>query len=146
MEGSMIDASEGGNRSDSAFRWNFGGWFGSNAGSMAWMVWPLWSYCEAGDVVGAGAMLTLIVAFAFAAVLSWMRRDRLSAYVALQSTVVGLGLAGLVAMELAQVRPMPVELSRWLPIIPLMAAGLFVRFWLMERSAAKASGAASYDA
>jgi hypothetical protein len=42
-------------------------------------------------------------------------------------------------MELAQARPMPVGLARWLPVIPLMAAGLFVRFWLMVRSASKAS-------
>ena len=79
------------------------------------------------------------------AVMSWMRRDTLTAYVALQSTVVGLGLAGLVALELAQVRPVPVEVARWLPLIPLMAAGLFVRFWLMERSASKASRPASYE-
>lgn len=109
------------------------------------MIWPFWSYCEAGDVVGAEAMLTMIVAFGFAAVRSWMRRDTLPAYVALQSTVVGLGLTGLVAMALAQVRPMPVEITRWLPLIPLMTAGLFVRFWLMEQSASKASRHASYD-
>jgi hypothetical protein len=132
-------------RTASAFRWNFGGWFGSNAGGMAWMVWPLWSYYEAGDLVGTGAMLTLIVAFALAAVVSWMRRGTLSAYVGLQSTVVGIGLAGLVAMGLARVRPMPVEIARWLPVIPLMAAGLFVRFWLMERAASKASRGASSD-
>ena len=141
----MNDAFQTVERNSSAFRWNFGGWFGSNAGGMAWMVWPLWSYCEAGDLVGAGAMLSMIVAFGFAAVWSWMRRDTLSAYVALQSTVVGLGMAGLVAMALAQVRPMPVEITRWLPIIPLMTAGLFVRFWLMERSASKVSRGASYD-
>ena len=74
-----------------------------------------------------------------------MRRDTLSAYVAVQGMVLGLGAAGLVAMGLSQARPMAVELARWLPIIPLMAAGLFVRFWLMERSAAKASRDASYD-
>jgi hypothetical protein len=128
-----------------AFRWNFGGWFGANGGSMAWMVWPLWSYCEAGDFVGAGAMLALIVVFGLGAVWSWKRRDTLSAYIALQSTVVGIGLAALVVMELAQVRPMPVEMARWLPVIPLMAAGLFIRFWLMERSASKASREASCD-
>jgi hypothetical protein len=128
-----------------AFRWNFGGWFGSNAGSMAWMVWPFWSYCEADDLAGAGAMLALIVAFGLAAVWAWTRRDTLSAYLALQSMVVGIGLAGLVAMALAQVRPMPVEVARWLPLIPLMAAGLFVRFWLMERSASKASHEPSCD-
>ncbi len=141
----MNDASKTAEERNSAFRWNFGGWFGSNAGGMAWMIWPLWSYCEARDLVGARAMVALIVAFGFAAVWSWMRRDTVSAYVALQSTLVGLGMAGLVAMELAQVRPMPVELTRWLPTIPLIAAGLFVRFWLMERSASKASQGASCD-
>ena len=128
-----------------AFRWNFGGWFGSAVGGMACMAGLFWSYYQAGDRVGAGAMLTLMVAFAFAAVITWMRRDTISAYVALQSTVVGTGLAGLVAMGLAQVRPMPVEMARWLPVIPLMAAGLFIRFWLMERSASKASREASCD-
>ena len=113
-------------------------------------IWPGWSgrfgvTAKTAISSAAGAMLTLIVAFAFAAVITWMRRDTLSAYVALQSTVVGIGLAALVVMELAQVRPMPVEIARWVPVIPLMAAGLFVRFWLMERSASKASREASCD-
>jgi hypothetical protein len=42
-------------------------------------------------------------------------------------------------MALALARPMPVEPARWLPIVRLMAAGLSVRFWLMERSAPKVS-------
>ena len=62
-----------------------------------------------------------------------------------QSSVVGLGLAGLVAMEMALSRPMPVEPARWLPVVRLMAAGLSVRFWLMERSAPKASRNPSYE-
>jgi hypothetical protein len=48
-------------------------------------------------------------------------------------------------MELTQVRPVPVELARWLPLIPLVAAGLFVRFWLMERCASKVSRRVSYE-
>ena len=69
----------------------------------------------------------------------------MSRHVALQSTVVGIDLAGLVAMELTQVRPVPVEVARWLPLIPLVAAGLFVRFWLMERCASKASRRVGYE-
>jgi hypothetical protein len=54
-------------------------------------------------------------------------------------------MAGPVAMGLSQARPMAMEPARWLPVIPLMAAGLFVRFWLMERAAPEASRSAIYD-
>jgi len=88
--------------------------------------------------IGFRALFELLEAY-------WWAVRRTSRHVALQSTVVGLGLDGLVAMELAQMRPVPVEVARWLPLIPLVAAGLFVRFWLMERSASNASCRARYE-
>ncbi len=141
----MNDASKSAERIGSAFRWNFGGWFGSAAGSMAWMFGPLWDYWKADEAAGMAIMLLVIIAFASGAIGAWLIRDRLSPYIAIQGMALSLAAAGLAAMGLSQVKPMAMELARWLPLIPLMAAGLFVRFWLMERSASKASRGASYD-
>ena len=141
----MNDASKSAERSVSAFRWSFGGWFGSAAGSMAWMFGPLWDYWKAENVAGMAVMLLVIVAFASGAIGAWLIRDRLCPYVAVQGMVLGLAVTGLVAMGLSQAQPMAVEIARWLPVIPLMAAGLFFRFWLMERSASKTSRGASCD-
>ena len=121
----------------SAFRWNLGGWFGSCAGGLAWMLPLLWTYLASRDFVAAGVIFLVFLGVATAVVLAWRHRDKIAPYVAIQSAILCLGLAGLAAFVLAQWRPLPVGNHRTLLVIPLVAAGLSVRFWFLERFGVK---------
>jgi hypothetical protein len=93
------------------FRWNTGGWFGSQVGSTCWMLVggvPLAVYAP---MIGA----TFLICFAVANTIGtslWLRRDRLRPYPAIQILLMVIAISGLVALVTFDVlRPANVRLG-----------------------------------
>ena len=138
------------------FRWNKGGWFGSQLGGTAWMlVGSVVLFPPAPEVAGIW-----IACFAVAnGIGSWMwrRRERIRPYPALQSLLLACGVSGLTALVALHVlrpglqiaRPFGMDLADeprnlvWLIIVvaSLMAWFHFLE-WNAKQQSARSNGRA----
>jgi len=135
-----------GSSAPSAFSWNAGGWFGSQLGCTLWLLILglvlLWK-----DAFAAWACVGGFVVLNAWGLVLWSRRERLSAYSAMQrflaaaSVVIGV-VAVVVNGRGASEPPAPGALvSTYLPYWVILAApGLMLLFFLRERSARSRRG------
>jgi ABC-type phosphate transport system permease subunit len=138
------------------FRWNRGGWFGSQLGGTAWMlVGAVVLVPHAPEVAGVW-----LACFAVANAIGsgmWWHRDRLRPYPALQALLLVCGVAGLVALVALHVlrfglritRPLGISLAdepRLILWLVVLVIGLMTWFHLRERGAKKlGDGPAEHD-
>jgi hypothetical protein len=126
------------------FRWNTGGWFGSQFGGTAWMlVGAVVLARQAPDVA-----FIWLACFAIANAIGWAlwrRRDQLRPYPAIQALIAMCGGIGVIALALKHLLrpglgitpPMGVDAADDLRSIVCLVAvfiGLMAYFHLMERS------------
>src|SRR5262245_46475601 len=81
------------------FRWNAGGWFGSQVGGTAWMLTGALEFARRAPSVSVGLMLLFAATNALGLGL-WCRRDRVSPFAAIMILLLACG-AGLLATLLA---------------------------------------------
>ncbi len=73
-------------------QWDFGAWFGSQFGLTAWLALAAATFAADRQWLVAGVGGGVFVVLAALAYALWARRDRVAPYVALQSSLVAVGL------------------------------------------------------
>lgn len=125
-----------------AFRWNAGGWFGSVAGGVAWMLPLAWQLADGGHDEAALATIGIAGLLVAGACVAFRARHRLSVYLAIQGLVVALGVSTVVVGMLARRAGLAGDTAAIVWGGPLLACGLFLMFMYKERF----SSAAAHDA
>lgn len=117
-------------------QWNAGGWFGSQLGASAWM-FVAGALALRQDTAAALIVLALFVMGNTIGIGLWLRRDRISPYVGIQTLLAVLGLTGLAAVyvldragifETIQFRARASAQSMYLLLI-LVVAALMISFY-----------------
>ncbi len=135
------------------FQWNKGGWFGSQTGSMCWMLVGAVLVAARSPMIAVIWLLCFSIANAIGTGL-WLRRDRVPPYPAIQILLAIVGVIGLVALvAFDALRPdgagLPIsqgELPRGYLFFLVGVPVMMVYFALMEHSARKAKARASSGA
>lgn len=137
------------------FRWDAGGWFGSQLGGTAWML------VGAAVLAPRAADVAVVWLACFAAPNAigcrlWRRRFRLGPYPATQALLLTCVMSGLLALAALHVMRPGLRITQppgiWLVDEPklvlgllLMWGGLALAFHLLERSARERAGMRSQD-
>ena len=119
---------------DAVFRWNAGAWFGSCIGGVAWMFPLAWQFYSVGSVASAICVVELFATLLLIAIGLWSLRKRVTAYAALQTILVCMGVASFVIVALAQRAPLPADMRYGLPLALLVIPLLMGFFALQQRS------------
>jgi hypothetical protein len=80
-----------------AFRWNAGGWFGSQMGGTAWLLIGAATFARQAPWVAAVWLVCFVVGNVIGTWL-WRRRDQIRPYPALQFLILVIGVGGLLAL------------------------------------------------
>jgi hypothetical protein len=119
------------------FRWNAGGWFGSQLGGTLWLL-LLALLVFPKDALAASVVLACFAGANLVGIWLWRRRQRIAAYPALQGMIAACGVASLIALAFLDSRP---ESPGFAPSIPywvlLIFPAVMVVFLLQRRSAAR---------
>ena len=118
-------------KSSAFFRWNAGGWFGSQLGCTAWLL------SGAFEFLWKDALLTSCFLLSFAVVniwglFLWSRRDRLTAYTGLQCLLAGCSTVLTLLIILINIRGFSAVGSY---LVIGFGPFLMLRFYLLERLA-----------
>lgn len=125
--------------------WNAGGWFGMLVGGTCWI-----AICSAllisHDVAVSGMVSAVFLSANVVGTLIWFSRDRVSAFIGIQTLLIVIGGAGLVAIfiidrsglwHIIQGVGGTVSALQMYMLLAVTMAGLFGLFWSLNRGHAE---------